>query len=90
MPLFQILRSPCIPQSLTDFLRNQNKDFVFIGVGIENDVKKLGNDYGLRVEYAVDLRGLAAEMSGDGGYRYVGLKAVAEPGIKIGGANFSI
>ncbi|WCJ37845.1 hypothetical protein M5689_018944 [Euphorbia peplus] len=73
-PLFQILRSPCIPQSMMDFLRNQNEDLVFVDVGIENDVKKLGKDYGLRVGYAVDLRGLVAEMSGDGGYRHVRLK----------------
>ncbi|WCJ19016.1 hypothetical protein M5689_001327 [Euphorbia peplus] len=76
MPLFQILCSPCTPQSLTDFLRNQNGDLVFIGVGIENDMKKLGKDYGLRVGYAVDLRGLAAEMSGDGSYRHCWVEGI--------------
>ncbi|WCJ28705.1 hypothetical protein M5689_010387 [Euphorbia peplus] len=74
--IFQILRSPCIPQSLTDFLRNQNGDFVFVGVEIENDVKKLWKDYGLRVGKTANLRGLAAEKAKFGGevYQNAGLK----------------
>ncbi|XP_065853686.1 3'-5' exonuclease-like [Euphorbia lathyris] len=72
--VFQILHSQFIPQSLAKFLWNQNGDFVFVGVGIANDVAKLWRDYGLSVGNTVDLRSLAVEKSNGGPYQNAGLK----------------
>ncbi|CAN0891046.1 3'-5' exonuclease [Linum grandiflorum] len=73
--IFQLIHSPSIPQSLFDFL--QSKDFVFVGVGIESDVEKLVEDYGLMVGNSLDLRGLAAEKLGDKALKNSGLKQLA-------------
>ncbi|KAI3680339.1 hypothetical protein L2E82_50442 [Cichorium intybus] len=56
--IFQILHSPIIPWSLCNFLRNPY--YTFAGVGIDEDVKKLQEDYYLLVARAVDVRALAA------------------------------
>ncbi|CAH1445560.1 unnamed protein product [Lactuca virosa] len=57
--IFQILHSPIIPWSLCNFLRNPS--YTFTGVGIDEDVKKLTEDYFLVVATAVDLRLIAAK-----------------------------
>ncbi|GMP41069.1 hypothetical protein CsSME_00011289 [Camellia sinensis var. sinensis] len=57
--IFQLLYSPEIPQSLIDFLNNPI--YTFVGVGINSDVEKLIEDYGLSVATTVDLRTLAAD-----------------------------
>ncbi|KAL4557078.1 hypothetical protein LXL04_035248 [Taraxacum kok-saghyz] len=56
--IFQILHSPIIPWSLCNFLRNPS--YTFSGVGIDEDVKKLTEDYYLVVANTVDLRLIAA------------------------------
>ncbi|KAK1441477.1 hypothetical protein QVD17_07397 [Tagetes erecta] len=70
--IFQILHSPSIPQSLTNFLRNSS--YTFTGVGIENDVEKLIEDYNLVVAKMEDVRKLAADV--------YGLKELKNAGIK--------
>ncbi|KAJ9179773.1 hypothetical protein P3X46_008101 [Hevea brasiliensis] len=70
--IYQLLHSPTVPQSLVEFLLNGN--FVFVGVGIESDVEKLVEDYGLSVRNTVDLRGLAAEKLGVKELKNAGLK----------------
>ncbi|CAI9302443.1 unnamed protein product [Lactuca saligna] len=57
--IFQILHSLIIPWSLCNFLRNPS--YTFTGVGIDEDVKKLTDDYFLVVATAVDLRLIAAK-----------------------------
>ncbi|KAF2288051.1 hypothetical protein GH714_004111 [Hevea brasiliensis] len=49
-------------------------EFLFVGVGIESDVEKLVEDYGLSVRNTVDLRGLAAEKLGVKELKNAGLK----------------
>ncbi|KAJ6304328.1 hypothetical protein OIU77_018069 [Salix suchowensis] len=74
--IFQLLYCPTgIPQSLCAFLSNTT--YTFVGVGIENDAKKLMDDHGLRVGNAVDLRGLAAEKLGDLKWKNSGIKGLA-------------
>ncbi|XP_065853255.1 3'-5' exonuclease-like [Euphorbia lathyris] len=72
--IFQIMHSPFVPQSLKDFLTNKNGDYVFVGVGIENDVEKMLEDYDLGVGNTVDLRGLAVEKLGIIALKNAGLK----------------
>ncbi|KAJ6316876.1 hypothetical protein OIU78_020042 [Salix suchowensis] len=74
--IFQLLYCPTgIPQSLYAFLSDTT--YTFVGVGIENDAKKLMDDHGLRVGNAVDLRGLAAEKLGDLKWKNSGIKGLA-------------
>ncbi|XP_065854222.1 3'-5' exonuclease-like [Euphorbia lathyris] len=70
--IFQIMHSPSIQQSLREFL--QDGDFVFVGVGIANDVAKLLKDYRLVVMNTIDLRSLAVQKSLDAAYQNAGLK----------------
>ncbi|KAI3762476.1 hypothetical protein L1987_52906 [Smallanthus sonchifolius] len=70
--IFQILHSPFVPQSLINFLRNPS--YTFTGVGIENDVEKLTEDYNLVVARMADVRSLAADA--------YGVKALKNSGIK--------
>ncbi|XP_071732209.1 3'-5' exonuclease-like [Rutidosis leptorrhynchoides] len=70
--IFQIIHSPTVPQSLTNFLNNPN--YTFVGVGIESDVEKLILDYNLVVAKTVDVRTLAADV--------YGLKELKNAGIK--------
>ncbi|KAG5252627.1 Werner Syndrome exonuclease [Salix suchowensis] len=63
--IFQLLYCPTgIPQSLYAFLSDTT--YTFVGVGIENDAKKLMDDHGLRVGNAVDLRELWDKRAGEG------------------------
>lgn len=54
-----------------------DEDYTFVGVGIDSDVQKLENDYGLEVCNTVDLKLLAAAELGIKGLRHAGLKALA-------------
>lgn len=60
--IFQILHSPIIPYSLAFFLGNPS--YIFTGVGIDDDVKKLWEDYHLVVARTEDLRSLAVAKYG--------------------------
>ncbi|GFP94659.1 werner syndrome-like exonuclease [Phtheirospermum japonicum] len=51
--VFQILRSRRIPNELKEFLGDPNHTFV--GVGVQNDVKMLWADYGLKVAKTREL-----------------------------------
>ncbi|KAH9738722.1 3'-5' exonuclease domain-containing protein [Citrus sinensis] len=73
--IFQIIHARRIPQSLANFLSDE--DYTFVGVGIDGDVKKLENNYGLQVFRTVDLRPLAAEDLEIEGLRFAGLKALS-------------
>ncbi|KAK2975802.1 hypothetical protein RJ640_022762 [Escallonia rubra] len=73
--IFQLLFAPRIPQSLIDFLADQ--DYTFVGVGIERDVDKLRSERGLEVAKAVDLRDLAADEYGLDHLRCAGLVGLA-------------
>ncbi|PIN25007.1 DNA helicase [Handroanthus impetiginosus] len=57
--IFQIIHAKRIPSQLKKFLGDP--DYTFVGVGIENDVRKLRNDYGLKVADTRDLRSWAAK-----------------------------
>ncbi|KAK7339809.1 hypothetical protein VNO77_20494 [Canavalia gladiata] len=70
--VFQILHALSIPHSLISFLVDPNHTFV--GVGIEDDVAKLLEDYSLHVANFVDLRSLAVEKLGDPEMKKAGLK----------------
>ncbi|XP_058209630.1 3'-5' exonuclease-like [Rhododendron vialii] len=56
--IFQLIFAPHMPQSLVNFLADE--DYTFVGVGIEKDVDKLREDHGLEVRNTVDLGWLAA------------------------------
>ncbi|XP_075491558.1 3'-5' exonuclease-like [Primulina tabacum] len=74
--IYQIIHSQGIPFSLTGFLSNSN--YTFVGVGIESDLEKLEQDYGLRSYVkAVDLRDLAADEFGNRDLKCKGLKDLA-------------
>lgn len=70
--IIQLLYCRSIPESLVNFLGNREYDFV--GVGIESDVEKLLEDYELSVKNVVDLRGIAADAYGMRNLRNAGLK----------------
>lgn len=72
--VFQILHSPSIPHSLVSFLADPN--VTFFGVGIEEDVEKLLEDYNLSVANVLDLRSLAAEKLSDSELNRAGLKSL--------------
>ncbi|MED6201268.1 hypothetical protein PIB30_093234 [Stylosanthes scabra] len=73
--VFQILHSPSVPQSLVDFLVNEGH--TFLGVGIEEDVEKLLEDYNLNVKNFVDLSSLAESVLGETELKRAGLKTLA-------------
>lgn len=73
--IFQILHSQTVPYSLKNFLGNAS--YTFTGVGIENDVKKLKEDYNLVVARTVDLRALAVEAYNAKEFHNAGLKGLA-------------
>lgn len=56
--VFQLQHACYIPQSLHNFLSDD--DYTFVGVGIDDDVQKLYYDYDLEVSNTVDLRTLAS------------------------------
>ncbi|KAL3639656.1 hypothetical protein CASFOL_014624 [Castilleja foliolosa] len=74
--IFQLIHAPLIPKSLVDFLANPN--YTFVGIGIDQDLEKLEEDYefGFRTK-TVDLRGLAAEKYGRRDLKQAGLKGLA-------------
>ncbi|CAN0917299.1 3'-5' exonuclease [Linum grandiflorum] len=55
--IIQIFYLDYIPQSLVDFLQNPNNHFV--GVGVDADVAKLTQDYGLRCSSTADIQTIA-------------------------------
>ncbi|GFY84644.1 hypothetical protein Acr_03g0014180 [Actinidia rufa] len=73
--IFQLIYAPFVPQSLDRFLANPL--YSFVGVGVDNDVEKLANDYDLSVATTVDLRSLAAAEYGVREMRNMGLKDLA-------------
>ncbi|KAJ4706733.1 Werner Syndrome-like exonuclease [Melia azedarach] len=73
--IFQIIHAKTIPQSLVDFLSNEN--YSFVGVGIHSDLSKLEKFYGLRVcGNVIDLCTLAADKLGRNDLLRAGLKAL--------------
>ncbi|XP_050218159.1 3'-5' exonuclease-like [Mercurialis annua] len=70
--IYQLIHTPSIPQSLFDFLKDSN--FMFVGVGIANDVEKLVYDYELSVGRAMDLGSVAADVMGVRELKNAGLK----------------
>ncbi|KAK7395162.1 hypothetical protein VNO78_15707 [Psophocarpus tetragonolobus] len=76
--IFQIIHSPSIPPSLFSFLANPN--ITFLGVGIQEDVEKLLEDYNLQVANVCDLRTLAAGKLRDPDLNRAGLKSL---GLRI-------
>ncbi|VAH39505.1 unnamed protein product [Triticum turgidum subsp. durum] len=78
--VFQLLHADYIPRALESFLAD--RDFRFVGVGVQDDANRLSNDHGLVVNNTVDLRGLAAEELRDLSLHQAGLKVVA--GIVMG------
>ncbi|XP_026435712.1 uncharacterized protein LOC113333420 [Papaver somniferum] len=64
-----------IPSSLVEFLGDP--DFTFVGVGIDEDVKKLDDDYDLEVEVVVDLRCLDADRYNSKELKNAGLMGLA-------------
>lgn len=73
--IFQLLYADSIPKSLAEFLLQP--DFTFVGVGVEEDVEKLLEDYELSVGQSLDLRSLAAEELGIRELKQAGLKRLA-------------
>ncbi|KAL7585139.1 3'-5' exonuclease [Lactuca sativa] len=72
--IFQLLFSPTMPQSLKNFLRNPS--YTFVGVGINNDVEKLMQNWNLEVANTADIGDLAAEEYGMRNLRNAGLKGL--------------
>lgn len=70
--IIQLLYCRSIPESLFNFLGNREYDFV--GIGIDSDVEKLLEDYELNVKNVVDLRGIAADAYGIKNLKNAGLK----------------
>ncbi|KAG8372183.1 hypothetical protein BUALT_Bualt12G0039900 [Buddleja alternifolia] len=75
--IYQLIHSPYIPDSLTNFLSDQNHTFV--GVNIDSDLIKLEEDYGGfgATAVAVDLRDLAAEAYERNDLENAGLRELA-------------
>ncbi|KAG8372184.1 hypothetical protein BUALT_Bualt12G0040000 [Buddleja alternifolia] len=75
--IYQLLHSPYIPDSLINFLSDQNHTFV--GVNIDSDLIKLEEDYrGFgATAVAVDLRDLAAEAYERNDLENAGLRELA-------------
>ncbi|KAG5551937.1 hypothetical protein RHGRI_010142 [Rhododendron griersonianum] len=73
--IFHLIFAPRMPKSLVNFLADE--DYTFVGIGIEKDVHKLREDYGLKVRNWVDLRWLAARELRDRQLRNVGLVKLA-------------
>ncbi|KAL6540707.1 hypothetical protein OROMI_024590 [Orobanche minor] len=75
--IYQLIYSPSIPKSLTDFLANPN--YTFVGIGIDDDLKRLQDDHAFGFNtVTVDLRGLAADKYGQSDLKNSGLKGLAK------------
>ncbi|PHT32730.1 hypothetical protein CQW23_29067 [Capsicum baccatum] len=70
--IIQLIYCKSIPESLIDFIGN--REYKFVGVGIESDVEKLLEDYDMSVKNVVDVRGIAAEKYGMRSLKNGGLK----------------
>ncbi|KAL3718778.1 hypothetical protein ACJRO7_003826 [Eucalyptus globulus] len=70
--IFQLLHARYIPKSLFMFLANMN--YTFVGVGVDEDARKLTKDYGLDVSCSVDIRGLAMNRLRNDLWGYKSLK----------------
>ncbi|KAA8526363.1 hypothetical protein F0562_008434 [Nyssa sinensis] len=81
--IFQLIVAPEIPQSLRNFLMDD--DYTFVGVGIDKDVQKLQDDYGLDVSNTVDLCYLAASKLGE---NWLGSAGLARLAGEVLGKNF--
>lgn len=73
--IFLLLHRDYIPHSLLAFLGDPF--FTFVGVGVQDDAKKLLRDHGLIVKKVVDLRHLAARVYGLEEFLRMGLKRMA-------------
>ncbi|KAL8042543.1 hypothetical protein ABFX02_09G059100 [Erythranthe guttata] len=65
-----------IPLELRQFLENPN--YKFVGVGVDNDVKMLFNDHGLRVMKTGDIPSWAVDELGMETLRGAGLKTLVK------------
>ncbi|KAK1305568.1 hypothetical protein QJS10_CPA10g01693 [Acorus calamus] len=74
--VFQILHCPHIPDALYHFLADPR--FTFVGVGIDDDVRKLRRNYNLNVVNTRDLREMAVEQVGRRELGRFGLKRLAK------------
>ncbi|GFP85033.1 werner syndrome-like exonuclease [Phtheirospermum japonicum] len=74
--VYQIIHTDYIPQSLADFLSDD--DFTFVGVSVQSDLDKLDAEYGIgRYARSVDLRRLAADAYGRAELKQAGMKYLA-------------
>ncbi|KAL0428433.1 UNVERIFIED_CONTAM: hypothetical protein Slati_3018100 [Sesamum latifolium] len=74
--IFQLIYSPFVPSAIVDFLANPR--YTFVGIGIEQDLEKLEEDYELGFNTrTVDLRSLAAAEYGRRELKNAGLKQLA-------------
>ncbi|KAK9139160.1 hypothetical protein Scep_008841 [Stephania cephalantha] len=73
--IFQLLHSPIIPYSLSEFLNHPT--IAFVGVGIETYASRLGADYELWVRNCVNLADLSAYCLEKNELRFDGLKRLA-------------
>lgn len=73
--IIQLIHTPSVPQSLVDFLANPS--YTFVGVGINQDLEKLEEDYefGFNTN-TVDLRELAATHYGRRELKNSGVKTL--------------
>lgn len=74
--IFQPLHASYIPKSLFVFLANAN--YSFVGVGVDEDARKLTKDYGLDVACTVDVRTLASSRLNNDLWGYMGLKKLSK------------
>nr|XP_043618006.1 Werner Syndrome-like exonuclease [Erigeron canadensis] len=72
--VYQMTHSPFIPNSLKILLKNPN--YTFTGVGVQYDVQKLNEDYGIVVAKIADVRELAAQVYGNVEFKNAGIKTL--------------
>ncbi|KAL0453257.1 UNVERIFIED_CONTAM: hypothetical protein Slati_1303800 [Sesamum latifolium] len=74
--IYQLIYSRYIPESLVDFLSDE--DFTFVGVGIKSDLEKLDKDYGIGGDaHAVELGKRAADEYDMKELKSTGLKGLS-------------
>ncbi|KAG9129462.1 hypothetical protein Leryth_013048 [Lithospermum erythrorhizon] len=74
--IFQLLHRDAMPVTLRDFLKNKN--YYFVGVGVEDDAKKLLLHHGLVVSRTIDLNQLAFRKYNNHKFLRMGLKRLAK------------
>ncbi|XP_050251947.1 uncharacterized protein LOC126698625 [Quercus robur] len=81
--IFQLIYATHFPNSLIEFLSDE--DFTFVRVGVESDVEKLLDDYDLKFGNVVDLCGLAVDWLGNKDLKNAGLNGLARAvlGLKL-------